>query len=224
MKINYFIRRPFQLLVALITRLPYFSFIRGTAKYQNKANFEMWFLQKLLNLGGNKNAYWPVHPTSQVFDSGRIYAGVDTCPGLMKGCYIQGRGGIWFGDYTQVGPNVVVVSANHDVHDLRKHIEKPVWIGNYCWLGASSTILPGVELGEFTIVGAGAVVTKSFPDGFVVIGGNPAKVIRKITPVQCLRYELRDKFHGYLPEKQFRKFRSHYLEIDKIFSSKLRSK
>lgn len=220
MNINYFIRHPLQLLVVAITRLPYFSFIRGTVEYQNKANFEMWFFQKFLNLGGNQGAYWPVHPTSQVFDSHRIYAGVDTCPGLMKGCYIQGKGGIWFGDYTQIAPNVVVVSANHDVHDLRRHIDKPVWIGNYCWLGAGSTILPGVKLGDFTIVGAGAVVTKSFPDGFVVIGGNPAKAIRNIPSDQCLRYELRDKYYGYLPENKFKKFRKEYLEIDEIFSNK----
>ena len=222
--IKYFLRRPLQLPVAVITRLPFFDFIRGTADYQNRINFETWFSQKIINHGSNRDAYWPVHPTSQVFDAHRIYAGVDTCPGLMKGCYIQGRGGIWFGDYTQIAPNVVVVSANHDVHDLRRHIERPVWIGNYCWLGAGSTILPGVELGDFTIVGAGAVVTKSFPDGFVVIGGNPAKVIRNITPEQCLRYELPDKYYGYLPENKFQKFRKDRLEIDDIFANKFISK
>lgn len=50
-------------------------------------------------------------------------------------------------------------------------------IGDSCFIGAKCLILPGVELGDHTIVGAGSVVTKSFPDGNVVIAGNPAKVI-----------------------------------------------
>ncbi len=53
-------------------------------------------------------------------------------------------------------------------------------IGNNCFIGQNAIILPGVSLGDNTIVGAGAVVTKSFPDGNVVIGGNPAKIICSI--------------------------------------------
>lgn len=50
-------------------------------------------------------------------------------------------------------------------------------IGDHCFIGAKSILLPGVELGERTIVGAGSVVTKSFPEGNVVIAGNPARVV-----------------------------------------------
>ena len=50
-------------------------------------------------------------------------------------------------------------------------------IGDHCFIGVKSILLPGVVLGERTIVGAGSVVTKSFPQGNVVIAGNPAKVI-----------------------------------------------
>ncbi len=131
-------------------------------------------------MGSNKDVYWPVSPASLVFDSENIYAGVDTCPGLMKGCYIQGMGGIWLGDYTQVASNVVILSANHDIYDLRKHVLKSVYIGDYSWIGANSTILPGVTLGRFTVVGSGSVVTKSFPEGYCIVGGNPAKVIRRL--------------------------------------------
>jgi acetyltransferase-like isoleucine patch superfamily enzyme len=57
---------------------------------------------------------------------------------------------------------------------------KPITLGISCWVGMNSVILPGVSLGDHTIVGAGSVVTKSFPDGFCVIAGNPAKLIRDI--------------------------------------------
>ena len=53
-------------------------------------------------------------------------------------------------------------------------------LGEQCWIGMNSVILPGVKLGIHTIVGAGSVVTKSFEDGFCIIAGNPAKIIRKI--------------------------------------------
>ena len=206
-RIKYFLRKPLQIPIVVISKLPFFSFIKGTATYQNSITFEMWFKQKVLGLGGNKDAYWPVHPTSQVYDAQNIYAGVDTCPGIMKGCYIQGKGGIHVGDYTQIAPNVVIVSANHDVYDTRKHILKQVVIGKYCWLGAGAKIMPGVELGDFTIVGAGAVVTKSFPKGHCIIGGNPAKVIKELVAEKCLRYEYSAKYYGYLSEAKFKKFR-----------------
>ena len=173
----------------------------------------MWLKQKVFGIGGNKDVYWPVHPTSQVYDWENIYAGVDTCPGIMKGCYIQGKGGIYIGDYTQIAPNVVIVSANHDLYDTRKHILKKVSIGKYCWLGAGAKILLGVTLGDFTIVGAGAVVTKSFPEGYCVIVGNPARVVKELERDKCFHYELSPKFYGYLSEDQFIKLRKERLTV-----------
>ena len=58
---------------------------------------------------------------------------------------------------------------------------KPIKIGDYCWLGMNTLVMSGVELGPSTIVGGGSIVTKSFPEGYCVIAGNPAKVIRKGT-------------------------------------------
>lgn len=54
---------------------------------------------------------------------------------------------------------------------------KPITIGDNCWIGMNAVVLTGVELGDYTTVGAGAVVTHSFP-GHCVIAGNPARVIR----------------------------------------------
>jgi len=212
-KIKYFLSRPLQIPIVLITKLPYFSFIRETQDYQGRINFEFWFRQKVLGLGGNRKAYWPVHPTSQVYDSENILVGVDAYPGIMKGCYIQGKGGIFIGDYTQIAPNVIIVSSNHDVYDSRKQVPEPVVIGKYCWIGAGAKIMPGVVLGDWTIVGAGAVVTKSFPDGYAVIGGVPAKIIRLLERERCIPFKNRTEYNGYIKSGRFQEFRKKHLTV-----------
>ncbi|MCA0396362.1 MAG: acyltransferase [Bacteroidetes bacterium] len=212
-RILFFIRNPFRLFTVIITRLPYFGFIRQTSDYQNFVSFEFWFNQKILNLGGNRKAYWPVHPASTVYDPEYILVGVDAYPGIMKGCYIQGKGGIEIGDYTQIAPNVAIVSANHDLYDSRKHIPSPVKIGRYCWLGAGAKIMPGVVLGDWTVVGAGAVVTKSFPDGYCVVGGVPAKMIKPLDQNKCVPFTNKVDYNGYIRSSDFPAFRKKYLKI-----------
>lgn len=96
-------------------------------------------------------------------------------------CYFQAYGKITIGKGTFIGPRVSILTTNHDLRDLTKNTPpEPVTIGKNCWIGVNSIILPGVVLGDHTIVGAGAVVTKSFPEGHQVIAGNPAKVIRQL--------------------------------------------
>jgi acetyltransferase-like isoleucine patch superfamily enzyme len=212
-RVGFFLRHPLQLPIVIITKLPYFRFIRETNDYQNKINFEFWFKQKILNWGGNKKAYWPVHWTSQVYDVEKIVVGVDTYPGIMKGCYIQGKGGIMIGDYTQIAPNVIIVSANHDLYDSRKHLPKRVSIGKYCWIGAGAKIMPGVELGDWTIVGAGAVVTKSFSDGYCVIGGIPAVKIKELDKEKCIPFINKIAYNGYIRSDKFDAYRKKYLQV-----------
>jgi len=209
----YFLRRPLQLPVVLLTKMPVFGFIRNTQDYQNRITFESWFSQKILNRGGNKAAYWPVHVTSKVHDAENILVGVDAYPGIMNGCYIQGKGGITIGDYTQIAPNVAIISANHDVYDSRKHICAEVKIGKYCWLGAGCKIMPGVKLGDWTIVGAGAVVTKSFPEGYCVVGGVPAKKIKDLEAEKCVPYVNRVLYNGFIKTDRFEAFRRKHLKI-----------
>ena len=97
------------------------------------------------------------------------------------GNYFQALGKITIGHGTWIAPNVGLITANHCVDNLEEHEPaKPITLGENCWIGMNSTILPGVTLGPRTIVGAGSVVTKSFPDGNCVIAGNPAKVIRTL--------------------------------------------
>lgn len=130
--------------------------------------------------GYNRKVQWPVHFTSQVKCSEKIQRGTKY-PGYAKGCYIDGRNGIIFEENVLTGPHVSVISQNHDSTNYNKYIiGKPIIIRKNSWLSARCIILPEVELGEHTIVAAGAVVTKSFPEGNQIIGGNPAKVIKKI--------------------------------------------
>jgi acetyltransferase-like isoleucine patch superfamily enzyme len=126
----------------------------------------------------NANTGWAVHYTSTVIFPKNISRGINVFPGDSPGNFIDAANGITIGDYTNIGPNVGLLSANHDLVDNSKYeTAAPIKIGRFCWIGMNAVILPGVELGDFTIVGAGAIVTKSYPDGYCVLGGNPAQII-----------------------------------------------
>lgn len=99
------------------------------------------------------------------------------------GCYFQNwnGGNITIGKGTYIAPNVGLITENHNIYDLDTHDDpQDITIGKNCWIGMNSVILPGVTLGDCTIVGAGAVVTHSFLDGHCTIGGVPAKKIKDI--------------------------------------------
>ncbi len=98
-----------------------------------------------------------------------------------SGIYLQNfKGRIIIGRGTYIAPNVGIITANHDPENLDIHLEgKSVELGQRCWIGMNAVLLPGVVLGDNTIVGAGSVVTKSFPDGNVIVAGNPARFIRR---------------------------------------------
>lgn len=98
------------------------------------------------------------------------------------GTYFQNfSGNIRIGRGSYIAPNVGIITANHDLNDLERHFSsQDVEIGENCWLGMNAVVLPGVILGPQTIVGAGSVVSKSFPAGKCVIAGNPAKIIRML--------------------------------------------
>lgn len=126
------------------------------------------------------NIPWPVSP---YINCGReIVFDVDDI-NLFQGIgnYYQTFSKITIGKGTWIAQNVGIITANHNLENPEKHLPaKDVVLGENCWVGMNSMILPGVVLGPHTVVGAGSVVTKSFPDGYVVIAGNPAKVIKHI--------------------------------------------
>ncbi|MGL5001213.1 MAG: sugar O-acetyltransferase [Cetobacterium sp.] len=90
---------------------------------------------------------------------------------------------IIIGDNAMLAPGVHIYSATHpttpDERNSGKEYGKPVKIGNNVWIGGRAVITPGVTLGDNVVVAAGSVVTKSFPDN-VIIGGNPARIIKSI--------------------------------------------
>jgi galactoside O-acetyltransferase len=90
---------------------------------------------------------------------------------------------IYVGDYTMLGPNVVLATAGHpilpELRPLAYQYNLPIHIGKNCWLGAGVIVLPGVTIGDNTVVGAGSVVTKDIPANVVAVG-NPCRVLRKI--------------------------------------------
>ncbi len=132
-------------------------------------------------IGVNSHVPWPTHFTSTIHGAHKIHLGKETYPGDSPGCYIQGRNHIYIGDFTNLAPGVGIISANHDPYDNSRWIKgKPIRIGKHCWVGMNAVILPEVELGDYTIVGAGSVVTKSFTEGYCVIAGNPARVVREL--------------------------------------------
>lgn len=90
---------------------------------------------------------------------------------------------IYIGDYTMIGPNVTIVTAGHPVNpklrELVYQYNLPVHIGRNCWIGAAVTILPGVTIGDNSVIGAGSVVTRDIPANVVAMG-SPCRVYREI--------------------------------------------
>ncbi len=90
---------------------------------------------------------------------------------------------IYVGDRTMFGPNVVVATAGHPVlpklREKSMQFNMPVHIGRNCWLGAGVVVLPGVTIGDNSVIGAGSIVTKDIPANVVAVG-NPCRVIREI--------------------------------------------
>ena len=101
--------------------------------------------------------------------------------------YLNGRSGITIGDNVTLSRGAKIISTGYDLELFfqkgeRGHFtDRPVYIGNYCWIGADAIILPGVKItGEKVVVAAGAVVTKDISESNVIVGGNPARIIKRM--------------------------------------------
>lgn len=90
---------------------------------------------------------------------------------------------IFIGDCVLIGPNVTIATAGHPIEpELRQQAAQfnvPVRIGNNVWIGANSVVLPGVTIGDNSVIGAGSIVTRDIPANVVAVG-NPCRVLREI--------------------------------------------
>lgn len=114
------------------------------------------------------------------------------------GCVILDCGQVRIGNGVLIGPDVGLYSGNHAVDAEERAagglIPKGIRIGNRVWLGGHVTVVPGVSIGDDTVVGAGSVVTHDLPAG-VIAAGNPCRVLRRVS--------LQDKV-GFMPKKHAR--------------------
>lgn len=101
---------------------------------------------------------------------------------VMPGCLMMSAGGITIEDGAMIAANVQIISNNHDLYERQVITCKPVHIGKNAWIGAGTTILPGVTVGDNAVVGAASVVTKDVAAD-TIVAGNPARFIRRIPPL-----------------------------------------
>lgn len=153
--------------------------VKRTASVYSRAVWQ----QKVL--GFNRSAPCPVGFSSIVSDHSKLhFADNEVLTLTTPGCYFQSTADITFGHGVWVAPNVGFITSNHDPEDPDRHLPaEPIRIGDNCWIGMNSVILPGVTLGPRVTVAAGSTVTKSFPEGHCIVGGTPAKILRDLEPV-----------------------------------------
>lgn len=112
-------------------------------------------------------------------------------------CVILDAGKVGIGNHVLFGPKVGLYTVNHlfdaKERELGGCIAKPITIGNRCWLAGNVTVLPGVTIGDDSIIGAGSVVTHDIPSG-VIAAGNPCRVLRPITAADKTGFAGADDF------------------------------
>ena len=116
-----------------------------------------------------------------------VHIGRDTC--INEGCYFEGAGPIHIGDRCQIGYFVRIITSHHDITAdgmvSRRPYGKAVAVGQDCWIGTGSTLLPGVTVGEGTVIAAGSVVTADC-ESHSLYGGVPARRIRSLRADEAL--------------------------------------
>ena len=142
----------------------------------NEINLRSLRMKKLLNTRGN---FW-VKPPFFCDYGYNIYLGKEVM--INFNCVMLDVCPIQIGDYTLIGPGTHIYTACHSLNkeERKNNIEfgKPITIGNHVWIGGNCTILPGVSIGDNTVIGAGSVVSHNIPANVVAVG-NPCEIIKE---------------------------------------------
>lgn len=113
------------------------------------------------------------------FESEHVSIGAGSA--VNAGCWFEGHGSIVIGRDCFIGPEVMIVTSVHEIDGdgsvARESSYREVRVGDRCWLGARALVMPGVTIGEGTVIGAGAVVTKDCEPGALYVGV-PARRVR----------------------------------------------
>ena len=127
--------------------------------------------------GATIDIHASVHPSAKIDYPWRLKIGKDSSLGKKTWAYCLNN--ITIGDHSCIGQEVYLLTGSHDISsstfDL---VTKPIEIGDGVWIATASAVLPGVKLSDMSVVAAGSVVVKSTEENDVV-GGNPAKFIKK---------------------------------------------
>jgi acetyltransferase-like isoleucine patch superfamily enzyme len=156
--------------------------MRTTAKLNNLVTDDMQEINAVFSvLIGKKvdDTFFMIPPFYSDFGE-NIHIGKNVF--VNHACTFMDRGGITLEDNVLIGPKVNLITTNHPINpsERRATISQPIVIKKGAWIGVGATILPGVTIGENSIVAAGAVVSKDVPDN-TIVGGIPAKFIKSIT-------------------------------------------
>lgn len=156
-------RRPaYKRLIRIILRINSLPIIRSIFKR---------IIFKYYNLPESTSIYKNFYCSSQNLFVGKNVGLADT--------FILAYAPVRIGDNCSFSYRNMIITSTHDIDDFSTIIAKSVNIGSNVWITTNVTILPGVSIGDNTVIGAGSVVTKDIPEG-VFAAGNPCKVIRKI--------------------------------------------
>lgn len=135
----------------------------------------MALLKELFRENLGENSYLTAPLQGVCFERMKIGCNVFINSNLL----VMGRGGIVIEDDVQIAPNVQLITNNHDIYERYLLLCKPIHIKKGAWIGAGATILPGVCIGQYAVVGAGSVVTHDVND-YEVVAGNPARVMKTL--------------------------------------------
>lgn len=142
-----------------------------------------------------RNAYWRrrlarmgdssrIALTVRIYVPGNVSLGRDVH--LNDFVHIWGGGGVTLGDHVLIASHTIITSQSHDINAASRGLlyrettdNRPVQIGRNVWVGSGACILPGVEIGEDSVIAAGSVVTRSVPPRSLVMG-TPGRVIRTL--------------------------------------------